>query len=57
MAKILVVDDDRMILQLITYNLESDGHRVIQARDGERGFQCFLEHYPDLVLLDVMMPI
>ena len=57
MAKILVVDDDRVILQLITYNLESDGHSVIQAHDGEQGFRCFLEHNPDLVLLDVMMPI
>jgi DNA-binding response OmpR family regulator len=53
---ILVVDDNTEIRTMVTTHLESTNCRVMQASDGETGLQMILEHQPDLVLLDVMMP-
>jgi diguanylate cyclase (GGDEF)-like protein len=54
--KVLLVEDSIASLQVIQTYVESAGHSVITARDGEQGIQKFLEHKPDLVLLDVNMP-
>ena len=54
--KVLLVEDSITSLQVIQTYVESAGHNVITARDGEQGIQKFLEHMPDLVLLDVNMP-
>ena len=54
--KVLLVEDSITSLQVIQTYVESAGHNVITARDGEQGIQKFLEHKPDLVLLDVNMP-
>ena len=54
--RILAIDDDYLLLQLIQRSLESAGYEVIIAMDGQNGLQLFHEHQPHLVILDVMMP-
>jgi DNA-binding response OmpR family regulator len=53
---ILVVDDERDILDLVRFRLEHDGYRVITASDGQTGLALAKEERPDLCILDVMMP-
>ena len=54
--KVLVVDDDLAINELIKVNLELCGYKVIQAFDGTKGFALCKQEKPSLVVLDVMMP-
>lgn len=56
MSKILVIDDDSAINELIKVNLELEGHKVIQAFDGVTGFALCKQELPAVVILDVMMP-
>lgn len=56
MAKILVIDDDEAVNQLVTINLELAGYNVISAKDGITGFATAKQEQPDLIILDVMMP-
>ena len=56
MNKILVIDDDLAINELIKVNLELCGYNVIQAYDGVKGFALCKQEVPSLVVLDVMMP-
>lgn len=56
MNKILVIDDDSAINELIKVNLELHGYKVYQAFDGTEGFACAKQYLPDLIILDVMMP-
>lgn len=53
---ILVVDDEKPIVDILTYNLKKEGNKVIEAFDGEQGLNLALSEQPDLVLLDVMLP-
>jgi DNA-binding response OmpR family regulator len=53
---ILLVDDEDSIQKLLTYPLERDGYRVVQARDGEEALKRFAEEDVDLVVLDIMLP-
>ena len=53
---ILLVDDEDAIQRLLTYPLERDGYRVVQARDGEEALRRFAEEEIDLVVLDIMLP-
>src|SRR5438105_10296491 len=55
-ATILLVDDEESIQKLLTYPLERDGYRVVQARDGDEALRRFDEEPIDLVVLDVMLP-
>ena len=55
--KALVVEDDVNIAELLMLYLEKDGFEVSIAHDGGRGIEMFNETSPDLVLLDVMMPV
>lgn len=55
MAKILLVDDEKDIVEFLQYNLEAEGFEVICAYDGEAALSK-MEEKPDLVVLDVMMP-
>lgn len=55
-ATILLVDDEESIQKLLTYPLEHEGFRVLQARDGEEALQRFAGDHVDLVVLDVMLP-
>lgn len=56
MSKILVIDDDTAINELIKVNLELEGYTVLQAYDGVKGFALCKQELPSLVILDVMMP-
>jgi DNA-binding response OmpR family regulator len=53
---ILVVDDDYELSDGIRAVLESHGHKVMQARDGQQGKNIVYQQRPDLVILDMMMP-
>ena len=53
---ILIVDDDIELSDGLRVVLERQGHRVIQARDGQQGKQQVYNQRPDLVILDMMMP-
>ena len=54
--KVLVVDDEEPILELLRYNLEKQGYDVKIASDGFIGVELAKRFHPDLVLLDIMMP-
>lgn len=54
--KILVVDDEKSIMDIIAYNLTKEGYNVVCAEDGELALKTFNTEKPDLVILDVMMP-
>jgi len=54
--KILVIDDEKPIVELISFNLRKEGHEILQAFDGEDGYNKALAFNPDLILLDVMLP-
>jgi len=56
MAKILLVDDDALLVRMYQTKLKADGYEVETASDGAEGFNKTKEFKPDLVLLDVMMP-
>lgn len=53
---ILVVDDEKMIRNLLNVNLTKEGYNVIEATDGAEGVEMAIEKKPDLILLDVMLP-
>lgn len=57
MTTILVVDDEPRYLRLIEANLTIEGYEVVKASNGQQAVELVVEHQPDLVLLDVMMPI
>src|SRR3989337_4279236 len=55
-ATILLIDDDKNLLELFSSHLEAVGYRPLTARDGATGLRLATESRPDLVGLDVMMP-
>jgi len=55
-STILVIEDDQDIVDVVRYNLEREGFRVLEANDGERGLEAAARSKPDLVLLDLMLP-
>lgn len=56
MQTILLVDDERDILEFLQYNLEKEGYKVFTANDGLEGVEMAQKVSPDLILMDVMMP-
>ncbi len=56
MKKILVVDDEKPIADILRINLEKENYEVVEAYDGEEAVKKFNEENPDLILLDVMLP-
>ncbi|UCC64359.1 MAG: response regulator transcription factor [Anaerolineae bacterium] len=54
--KVLVVDDDRTLADVVAFTLRREGFQVIQAYDGEAALQCWAEEQPDLIVLDVNLP-
>lgn len=56
MKKILLIEDEEKILELVAEYLVSEGFNVVTANDGEAGVASFYSEQPDLVLLDVMLP-
>lgn len=55
-GRILVVEDEKAIADIIIFNLERDGFQTLEANDGLTGLQMALTEKPDLILLDVMLP-
>jgi len=56
MEKILIVDDEKNIVGIVSYNLKKEGYETIEAYDGETGLALAMSEEPDLILLDIMMP-
>lgn len=56
-AKILLVDDEPDILEIVSYNLKNEGYQVYTAENGKEGVQKAKKKKPDLIILDVMMPV
>ena len=56
MKKILIVEDERAIVEILKFNLAREGYETLEALDGEAGLQLGLTGDPDLILLDVMLP-
>lgn len=56
MGKILIVDDEKNIVDIIAYNLKKEGFEPIVAHDGEAGLSLALSEDPELIILDIMMP-
>ena len=56
MEKILIVDDDKNISELLRIYLDKDGFETVSAYDGEEALSLFREYHPDLILLDIMLP-
>ena len=54
--KILIVDDEKPIVEILTYNLQKEGYETIEAYDGEQAITLALTKKPDLILLDIMLP-
>ena len=54
--KILIVDDERDIVETLAFMLKQKGYECIAAYDGEEGLKLAKEEAPDLIILDVMMP-
>ena len=55
-SKILIVDDEPDILDILKYNLEKEGYQITKAKDGEEAIKKAYNDIPDLILLDIMMP-
>jgi len=56
MNKILVVDDDQNICDLLTLYLEKEGYTVVCANDGLEALEVYRDENPDLIILDIMLP-
>lgn len=53
---ILIVDDEKPIVDILVYNLQKEGYNTLEANDGETAVKLALEKRPNLILLDVMLP-
>jgi YesN/AraC family two-component response regulator len=56
LAKILIIDDEEMVRDVLRQTLEREGYHVEAAADGERGLALFQSWRPDLVITDILMP-
>jgi len=57
MKKILVVEDEKNLAKILEVKLEKEGYKVFVAQNGQEGFDQALLHHPDLILLDIIMPV
>jgi two-component system, OmpR family, alkaline phosphatase synthesis response regulator PhoP len=55
-GKILIIDDETDLIELVRYNLEKEGYAVVGAGDGESGVALIVREKPDLVIVDLMLP-
>ena len=53
---ILIVDDEKPIVDILVYNLQKEGYNTIEANDGLTAVDIALDQKPDLILLDIMLP-
>jgi len=56
MARVLVVDDEKDVVELVKFLLERDGHQVLEAFNGKEALERARAEHPDLIILDIMMP-
>jgi two-component system alkaline phosphatase synthesis response regulator PhoP len=56
-GKILIIEDDRDIVDLLKFNLEGEGYELFAAFDGSAGVAAAGRYLPDLIILDIMMPV
>lgn len=56
METILIIEDEKVLAELLAFNLEKEGHRAVMALDGPSGLASAKEILPDLILLDLMIP-
>ena len=54
--RILIVEDEKNIVDILSFNLTKEGYETLEAYDGQAGLQLALEQNPDLILLDLMLP-
>lgn len=57
MEKILIADDEQLMRQLVIDFLKPEGYEIIEAADGKEALEKYRKEHPDLILLDVMMPV
>jgi CheY-like chemotaxis protein len=57
MAKILIIEDDKFLRELIAKKLGGEGYEVLGADDGQEGVQAAHKEKPDLILLDIILPV
>ena len=55
--KILLVDDETDILEILSFNLSNEGYQIFTAENGKEGLELAAQHLPHLIILDVMMPV
>jgi two-component system alkaline phosphatase synthesis response regulator PhoP len=56
LARVLVVDDEKDVVELVKFLLERDGHTVLEAFNGREALERANAEHPDLIILDIMMP-
>ena len=56
-TRVLVVDDEPQVVWMLQFGLEADGYETVAARDGVAALEAVREHRPNVMLLDVMMPV
>lgn len=54
--RVLIVEDEKNIVDILSFNLTREGYAVLESYDGKTGLQLATEHDPDLILLDLMLP-
>ena len=54
--RILIIEDEQNIVDILAFNLQRDGYQTLEAMDGATGLELALERDPDLILLDLMLP-
>lgn len=55
-ARLLIVDDEKDLVETLTFRLEANGYEVIKAYDGKEGLEKAQQEKPDIILLDLMLP-
>ncbi|HEU5226038.1 MAG TPA: response regulator, partial [Actinomycetota bacterium] len=56
-SRVLVVDDEPQIVWMLQFSLEAEGYQTLSAADGSKALDEVREHHPNVVLLDIMMPV
>lgn len=56
MTKILIIDDESSIRKLLNKLLSAEGYEILEAHNGNQGIELYKNHYPDLIITDLIMP-
>ncbi len=57
MARILIIDDDVDVIEIIRYTIAQEGHELFEAKNGKEGLDMSIRERPDIIVLDIMMPV